>query len=120
MDEIRLDGLAFYAYHGCLKEERERGQMFYVDVLFSLDLKDAGERDALGATVNYAEAYERIRAVVEGEPCDLIEAVAERIARALLAAYAPLARVAVTMHKPAAPIAGRFRDVSVRIERARA
>ena len=61
-----------------------------------------------------------IRAVVEGEPCDLIEAVAERIARALLAAYAPLARVAVTVHKPAAPIAGRFRDVSVRIERARA
>ena len=119
MDEIRLDGMEFYGYHGCLAEERERGQVFYVDAVLALDLFEAGRHDALAATVNYAEVYARVRAIVEGEPFHLIEAVAERIAADLLAAYAPLRRVAVTVHKPAAPIGGRFRDVSVHIVRER-
>ena len=120
MDEIRLDGMEFYGYHGCLMEERERGQLFFVDLVLFLDLREAGERDALAATLNYAEVYGRVRAIVEGKPCALIEAVAECVASDLLGAYSTLRRVAVTVHKPAAPIGGRFRDVSVHIVRARA
>ena len=66
--------------HGCLSEERQQGQKFFVDLTMQLDLRAAGEQDDLGQTVNYADVFTKIRGIVEGEPCQLIEAVAERIA----------------------------------------
>ena len=80
-DRISLEGMRFYGYHGCLPEERARGQVFLVDVVLTLPLAAAGASDDLAATVNYAEVFALARSVVEGAPCRLIEAVAERIAR---------------------------------------
>jgi 7,8-dihydroneopterin aldolase/epimerase/oxygenase len=57
--------------------------------------------------------------VVEGEPVDLIETLAQRIADAVLA-YPLVHVVAVTVHKPSAPITVPFADVSVTIRRSRA
>ena len=42
LDKIALSGMKFYGYHGCLNEEREQGQDFYVDVTLSLSLLSAG------------------------------------------------------------------------------
>jgi 7,8-dihydroneopterin aldolase/epimerase/oxygenase len=56
--------------------------------------------------------------VVEGEPVQLIETLAERVAGACLA-YDRVDRVRVTVHKPEAPIEVPFRDVAVTIERSR-
>lgn len=119
MDKIKLTGLAFYGYHGCLPEERKTGQKFFLDITLLADLKAAGESDNLTQTINYAEVYETARAIVEGEPCNLIEAVAERVAAAVLRAYAMVRTVSVAVHKPQAPIPGKFQDVSVRIVRPR-
>ncbi|MBQ5420329.1 MAG: dihydroneopterin aldolase, partial [Selenomonas sp.] len=47
MDKIKLTGLNFYGYHGCLPEERQMGQEFGVDVSMYLDLQEAGETDKL-------------------------------------------------------------------------
>ena len=58
MDKIELAGLEYFGYHGCLPEERQQGQKFFVDVKLYLDLKKAGNSDNLTATVNYAEVYE--------------------------------------------------------------
>lgn len=80
MDRIVLDHMEFYGYHGCLPEERQQGQTFFVDLTMQLNLRAAGEQDDLGQTVNYADVFTKIRGIVEGEPCQLIEAVAERIA----------------------------------------
>ena len=53
-----------------------------------------------------------------GEPLNLIEGVAARIADDLLARDG-VKMVAVTVHKPQAPITVPFADVSVTIRRAR-
>ena len=111
MDRIVLDHMEFYGYHGCLPEERQQGQTFFVDAVLHLD--------NLAQTVNYADVFTKIRSIVEGEPANLIEAVAERIASMVLREYPSIVRVEVTVHKPSAPIPGPFRDVSVSIMRER-
>jgi len=118
-DRIDLAGMRFYGYHGCLPEERQHGQYFYVDVTMFLPLAAAGRTDDLHQTVNYAEVFDFARAVVEGEPAKLIETVAERIADGILARFARVGEVRVTVHKPSAPLGGTFRDAAVSIARKR-
>ena len=119
-DYIELTGMEFYGYHGCLEEEREKGQSFFVDLVMRLDLSEAGRTDELAKTVNYASVFACVREIVEGEPKQLIEAVAEAVAEQLLRDFPLLSGLRVTVHKPSAPITGKFRDVAVSIERARA
>lgn len=109
---IDLRGLKFFAYHGVLAEEQRRGQAFTVDV--RLDCPGpppAG--DHIDGTVDYAAVYETIRQVVTGGPYQLIETVARKAAVTVLAEFAPVGRVAVTVHKPGAPLPGAFDDVAV-------
>jgi len=118
-DAIRLRGMRFYGYHGALPAERELGQRFEVDVELTLDLRPAGQSDDLARTVNYAAVYDDVRQMVEGPPCRLIEALAERIAARVLADYPPVLAVGVRVRKPAAPVAGILETVEVEIERSR-
>ena len=67
MDKIVLVGMEFYGYHGCLPTEREQGQRFVVDAELFLELRQAGKSEALQDTVNYADVFEQIRQIVEGE-----------------------------------------------------
>ena len=55
MDEIIITGIACKGYHGCLPEERVKGQPFIVDLALRLDLKDAGLTDDLQRTIDYGE-----------------------------------------------------------------
>ncbi len=117
-DEIFLQGMRFYGYHGVNPEERVLGQRFSVDVAVAVDLRPAGESDDLGDTVSYSAIYKIVRGIVEGPPRNLLEAVAEEIARELLTAYSPLTRVTVTVGKPEAPLKGATFDAAgVRITR---
>jgi dihydroneopterin aldolase len=110
MDEVFLEGLRFYAYHGVNPEERALGQRFVVDVRLVADLRDAGRGDDLTRTINYSAVYKRVRAIVEETPRDLIEAVAEAIAEDLLAAFPPAEAVTVTVRKPDVALKGAIFD----------
>ena len=68
--------------------------------------------------MHYGELAERIVAHVEGDPVDLLETLAQRIADDVLADERVLL-VTVTVHKPHAPITVPFADVSVTIRRGR-
>ena len=117
-DTIRLTGMQFYGYHGCLAEEQKNGQVFLIDVSLETDLSAAGETDQLEKTINYAAVYEDIKAIAEGDPVRLIERLAHLIAEKILASYVVEA-VTVTVHKPHAPIPGLFADAAVEIRRSR-
>ncbi len=115
-DRIALRGLRVRGNHGVLPEERRDGQVFVVDAVLSVDTRAAAETDDLTRTVNYAELAARLAEVVEGEPVDLIETLAGRLAEVCLAD--PLvARAEVTVHKPEAPVGLPFDDVSVTVVR---
>ena len=119
MDKIKLTGLNFYGYHGCLPSERQMGQEFIVDISMYLDLKEAGKSDKLAATVNYAEVYDVVKKIVEGEPRKLIEVVGEEIAQTVLKDFRLVEKVRVTVHKPHAPLPGRFTDAAISVVRSR-
>jgi dihydroneopterin aldolase len=117
-DEILLEGLQFYAYHGVNPEERTQGQRFLVDVTLEADLRAAGHSDDLTRTISYSAVYKRVKALVEGEPKALVEAVAEAIAADLLATYVVARAVTVTVRKPEVAIKGSFLGAAgVRIRR---
>jgi dihydroneopterin aldolase len=119
-DEILLEGMRFYAYHGVNLEERALGQRFTVDVTLAVDLRRAGQCDNLADTVSYSAVYKVVRGIVEGEPRQLIEAVAEEIATTILAEFSLVARVTVTVRKPEVPMKGSMLDAAgVRITRSR-
>jgi dihydroneopterin aldolase len=119
MDEITLTGLRASAFHGVLEHERRTGQVFIIDVTVHLELAAAAQGDDLALTIHYGELAEEIVAAVESDPVDLIETVAERVAAVVLA-HAPARLARVTVHKPSAPIAVPFEDVSVTITRVKA
>jgi 7,8-dihydroneopterin aldolase/epimerase/oxygenase len=119
VDEIILNGMQFYGYHGVFPEETVTGQRFIVDVRMSLDLLQAGTTDQVKYTVDYGKVYEVVKKVVEGDPKKLIESVAETIAEKLLSTFVALESVQIQVQKPGAPIPGIFESVCVRIDRSR-
>lgn len=118
MDTITLTGLTVFGRHGVFAHERENGQDFIIDLRLHLSLADAAASDDVADTVHYGELAERVAAVVGGEPVDLIETLAQRIADVVLDDDR-VGQVEVTVHKPHAPIPLTFTDVSATIRRSR-
>ena len=117
-DRIVLSGLRFFGYHGALPEERARGQEFLVDVEVETARAAAGRSDALEDTVDYRALYEAARAVATGGPRQLLEAVAEEIARRVLAMERVYA-VTVRVRKPHVPLPGPLDYSAVEVRRSR-
>lgn len=118
MDRIVLKDMAFYGYHGVLPEERERGQVFFVDVEVECDLHPAGHSDDLQDTVDYRDLYRRVETVLAGPPKALLEAVAEEAAHRILELERVQA-VRVEVRKPHVQLGGAVAYVAVCIERRR-
>ena len=84
MDRILLEGLEFFGRHGCLDAERALGQKFVADIEVACDLSRSGATDELSDTLDYVRVFEIAREEIEGEPRNLLEAVATRIATRIL------------------------------------
>jgi dihydroneopterin aldolase len=92
--------MTFIGRHGVLPEERALGQRFVVDVTMECDTAAAGASDDLTQTVDYASVYDVVLGVVTGPARNLIEAVAEEIASAVLRSQPRLLAVTVRVAKP--------------------
>jgi 7,8-dihydroneopterin aldolase/epimerase/oxygenase len=118
VDRVALRGLRAHGHHGVLAHEREQGQTFVVDLVLGLDTRPAAAEDDLAKTVHYGVVAEEVVDVVRGEPVDLIETLAERIAERCLE-HDAVQEVEVVVHKPRAPITVPFDDVTITITRSR-
>jgi dihydroneopterin aldolase len=117
-DRIELIGLRARGFHGVFDFERREGQDFVVDVVLHVDSRRAAASDALADTVHYGDLAEQVHAVVTGDPVDLIETLASRVADLALA-QGGVGAVDVAVHKPQAPVQVAFTDVVVRVHRRR-
>jgi len=117
-DELAVLGIECYGHHGVFEFERREGQIFVIDLVLGIDTAPAAASDDLRDTVDYGSLVASVKAAVEKDPVDLIEALAQRIAGVcLLDDRVEWARV--TVHKPDAPIDATFSDVVLTITRKR-
>ncbi len=118
-DRIFITGLSLHAYHGVMPYEGRVGQTFTLDLELEIDLADAVRSDKVVDTVSYDKVVDCVSQAFCAQKSKLIEAAAGRVADAVLAAFARVRKIKVTIHKPHAPIAATFSDVGVTLERAR-
>jgi dihydroneopterin aldolase len=115
VDQIVIQGIRGFGYHGVFAHERETGQEFIVDVVLSIRA-GSGSNDELEGTVDYGTVAQLIHDHITGEPRALIERVAQDMAESCLALPGVLG-VEITLHKPSAPIPVPFDDVMVKVQR---
>lgn len=117
MDQIIIENLELFGYHGVFEEEAFLGQKFIVNARLYLDTRQAGQTDDLTQSLDYGEVCQFIKKLVETERYMLIEKIAEEIASGLLLTYDLLQKVEITVKKPWAPVRVHLDTVAVRIER---
>ena len=118
-DLVFVSGLVIHAHHGVMEHESKVGQRFVLDLELSIDLKDAARSDKLVDTVSYAAIVEGATRAFTAQSYRLVETAAGAVANALLAGFARVSAVQVTVRKPHAPIAAIFADVGVKLVRHR-
>lgn len=117
-DLIEVRGIRARGHHGVLESERLTGQPFIADVTIAVDTRCAAGSDDLDDTVDYSQVAQAVHAELAGEPVDLIETLAERIAARCLA-FPGVQAVEISLHKPEAPVGVPASDVVLRIVRER-
>ncbi len=118
-DRIFIKGLSMHAYHGVMAHEAKVGQTFTIDLDLDIDLSEAARSDKVNDTVSYDQVANCATEAFSARRFRLIEAAAGAVADAVLARFARVRAIAVTIHKPHAPIAATFDDVGVTIVRGR-
>lgn len=116
LDRLAVRGIEVHGHHGVLDAERRDGQLFIADLVLRLDTRRAARSDDLQDTVDYGSLVGRVKDVMGSNPVNLIETLAERIADTCLEDRR-VRSVEVTVHKPDAPIAATFADVTLTINR---
>lgn len=116
-DFIKITNLEIYAYHGVLEEEKQKGQVFFVNLKLYIPMRKPGLSDDLADAVNYDEVCSLVVDVFTKEIYDLIEKAAEKTVEALLKQFPTIEAVEMELRKPDAPITCKPEDVSVNIYR---
>ena len=117
MDQITIKDLEVYANHGLYKEEKALGQKFLVSAILSLDTKLAGVSDQMDYSVDYGKVCHRIKEILTENDFNLIECVAETVAKKLLLEFSLIRKLEIEVKKPWAPIGLPLDYVSVKIKR---
>lgn len=117
MGVIEIEGMEFFAYHGCFKEERVIGTRFTVDARLTADTSESEASDELIHTVNYQAVYALIRQEME-QHSHLLEHVGRRIINAIHMNFSEVTHVKIKVSKlnPALAHGGKIRQVSVTLE----
>lgn len=114
MDKIFLKGLQLETIIGIFEWERRATQIVSIDLEMAADIAEAAQADSIEVALNYKEVTKRLIACVEGSNFQLVETLAEHIARIVVTEFS-VPWVKVSVSKPAA-IEGS-REVGVIIER---
>jgi dihydroneopterin aldolase len=112
-----MANMTFYGFHGVSKAEKETGRRFEVDCELELDISSAAHTDKLDDTVNYTTVYYTVERIVQKDKYNLLETVAARIARDLIAAFSAR-RVLVRVRKRIPPIPGNLDYIEVEFDSA--
>lgn len=114
---ILLQGIQVPAALGVTAPERRMRRPVLLDLEVERDLRNAGRSDHIRDTIHYKRLFEVVEDVASRQEHKLVEALGERICRAILDKF-DVDAVTVTVRKPK-PISGVLDHAGVRITRRR-
>lgn len=117
MDQIVIENLETYGYHGVFAKENRDGQTFSFNVVLHTDSRKAAKEDNLELSTDYSEICHFIDDWMKKNVCKLIETVAERLSCEILKRFPMVNAIDLEVKKPEAPIGLPFDSVSVKIHR---
>lgn len=113
-DCIFIEGMEFYAHHGCFAEEQIIGTWFKADLYLFTDTAAAQQTDDLASTINYAEVYAKVKEEM-AIPSKLMEHVAGRIARRIRHDYPSVKKLKLCLKKLNPPLGEKIHASGVEI-----
>jgi dihydroneopterin aldolase len=87
MDKVYIEGLSIQTTIGFFEWEKEIKQTLVIDLAMGWNTAQAAENDELAKTLDYAEISMNIAEFANNNPVDLIETLAERLAKFLMETY---------------------------------
>jgi len=112
MSIISVEGMEFFAYHGCFEEEQLIGTKFIIDLFLTVDTSKAEKTDNLYDTVNYQEVFQLVKVEMQ-ITSKLLEHVGRRILSSIAAKFPQVEKVTVKIKKLNPPLGGKMDFVSV-------
>ena len=117
MEQILVQGLQVFGYHGVYEQEKEEGQTFLVNCVMDTSFASAIHSDDVGETVDYGTVCLFIKKYFEEKAYDLLEKVADELATSIMYAFPGIEKIQIQITKPNAPIPMEFESVGVRVEK---
>lgn len=115
MSIISIEGMEFFAYHGCFKEEQVIGTKFRVDLFLEVDTSMAEQTDHLNDTVNYQSVFQQVKAEMQ-ITSKLLEHVGRRILNRIMAEFPTVQHARLKIRKLNPPLGGKMDFVSLELE----
>ncbi|HOI31690.1 MAG: dihydroneopterin aldolase [Bacteroidales bacterium] len=115
MAVISIEGMEFFAYHGCFTEEQLIGTWFVVDLFLEVDTTSAEASDKLEDTVNYLSVYQVVKREMMINS-NLLEHVGRRILKAVRNEFSTIEKASVKVRKMNPPLGGKMDFVSLTLE----
>jgi dihydroneopterin aldolase len=118
-DQIVINGLEFYGYHGASDQEQSVGHRYFVDVKLSVDTSAAGRSDRLSDTVSYSRVARRLIEIGTQRQFRLLEALAAQMADVILEEFPLVQAVHLRVQKMCPPMNAIVASVGVEVTRSR-
>jgi 7,8-dihydroneopterin aldolase/epimerase/oxygenase len=115
MGTILLEGMEFFSFHGCFKEEQIIGTKFIVDLQIESDTSIPEDSDHLRDTVDYVALYQCVRKEME-QKSHLLEHVAKRIVTAIHKDFPAVWFIGLKIAKINPPMGGKMQQVSYKTQ----
>lgn len=115
MSTISIEGMEFFAYHGCFKEEQVIGTKFSIDLFMEVDTNTAEKSDILEDTVNYQAVYQLVKKEMVTKS-NLLEHVGRRILESLRLVFPQIESAKIKIKKLNPPLGGKMDFVSLELD----
>ncbi len=113
---IEIEGMEFFAFHGCYETERVVGNKFMVYARIETDCSKAAQTDNIEDALSYLTAYEIIAKEMM-ITSHLLEHVAQRMIDALYNAFPQISHVTIKVSKLNPPLGGKIAATSVTLSK---
>lgn len=113
---LEIEGMEFFAYHGCFEAEQIVGNKFMVYACLHYECDRSAKSDNINDALSYQAAYEIIAQEMR-QRSHLLEHVGQRILEALYEAFPQLDYAKVKISKMNPPLGGQIKCTSVTLEK---